>query len=54
MCHIGQSLGKRPTLAIFSPGVLTGVSLSSVDRLFVPWVVHYPTHMRRVLFRGIT
>jgi len=56
MCHSGQMLSKRPTLAFFffSPSVLTGVSLSSVDRLFVPWVVYYPTHIHRILFRRIT
>jgi len=51
MCHSGQMLSKRPTLAFFfSPSVLTGVSLSSVDRLFVPWVVYHPTHIHRILF----
>ena len=38
----------------FSPSVLTGVSLSSVDRLAVPWVVYHPTHSSRILFRRIT
>ena len=53
MCHIGQTLSKRPTLAIFLSSVPTGVSLSSVHRLPVPWVVYHSTHIRRILFRRI-